>query len=143
MQSIITRTTINTAPEKVWNILTDFKNYALWNPFVQGISGSKEVGERLKVEIAPPGQKTMTFKPQLLTFEPQEELRWKGHLLVKGIFDGEHFFQLNLLQDGTTEFIHGENFSGVLSRFLLKKMGDATRQGFEAMNSALKEKAEQ
>ena len=43
----------------------------------------------------------------------------------------------------STQFIQGERFSGSLvGLFVRRGMLDATRQGFHAMNIALKERAE-
>ena len=41
----------------------------------------------------------MTFKPRVLNAEPERELRWLGHLLVPGLFDGEHSFTIEPLQE--------------------------------------------
>jgi len=64
-------------------------------------------------------------------------LRWVGKLVVKGLFDGEHFFVLEKVNDEVTHFIHGELFSGLLTTFT-GKMIDDTKFGFEKMNDALK-----
>ena len=85
----------------------------------------------------------MNFKPTVLKADTNQEFRWKGHLFVKGLFDGEHFFKLEETAEGHTRFIHGENFSGILSGMVLKKVGKATRAGFAAMNEALKNQVEQ
>ena len=72
----------------------------------------------------------------------EKEFRWKGHLFVKGLFDGEHYFKLDALGPDKTRFIHGEQFSGVLSGMLLKMIGDSTLNGLKSMNEALKQLAE-
>ena len=36
----------------------------------------------------------MTFKPNILVFEENKELRWLGKLFFKGLFDGEHKFEI-------------------------------------------------
>jgi hypothetical protein len=61
-----------------------------------------------------------------------------GKLGIKGVLDGEHYFQLKVIDSQKTELIHGENFSGILSGLLLKMIGEKTKNGFEAMNEALK-----
>jgi hypothetical protein len=38
--------------------------------------------------------KGMTFHPAVLTVIPKSELRWLGRFLGPGIFDGEHYFQI-------------------------------------------------
>ena len=44
IKEIKTEIIINTKPEKVWEVLTDFENYPTWNPFIQNISGEQKVG---------------------------------------------------------------------------------------------------
>lgn len=71
----------------------------------------------------------MTFKPKILTLEPNKEFRWKGKLGINGIFDGEHYFILEYLDKNKTKFIHGEKFSGILVYFA-GKMLDKTEKDF-------------
>ncbi len=142
MQHIETEIIINAQPDKVWSVLTNFENYPKWNPFIKSIEGETAVGKQLKVFIQPPNGSGMTFKPEVLAFDANKEFRWKGKLFVKGIFDGEHFFRLVDMGDGTTKFIHGENFSGFLVPFVSGILGK-TKVGFELMNEALKRECEQ
>jgi hypothetical protein len=141
MKEVKTEIIINAKPEKVWSILTDFKNQPNWNPFISNISGEKKIGSNLKVSIKPPDGKGMTFKPVVLKFEENKEFRWKGKLMVKGIFDGEHYFIVSKDGDNKTKFIHGEKFSGILVN-LFGKMLDKTKDGFKLMNKSLKSECE-
>ena len=141
MKEIKTDIVINAKPEKIWAVLTDFENHPVWNPFIKQISGTKEVGEQLIVKIQPPDSSPMRFKPQVLRLNPEKEFRWKGKFLVKGLFDGEHYFILNDNNDGTTTFIQGENFSGLFVMFFGKAL-EKTKQGFMLMNEALKKQCE-
>ena len=84
----------------------------------------------------------MTFKPVVLVFEENKELRWRGKLWFAGIFDGEHRFVLKANEDGLTEFIHAEKFSGILVPFMRKMLNGRTKNGFVKMNEALKKKVE-
>lgn len=121
--------------------ITDFDNHPNWNPFIKSIQGIKSVGEKLTVAIKPPEGNGMTFRPVVLKYEPNKEFRWKGKLGIKGIFDGEHFFILDKLNEDQTKFIHGEKFSGIL----VALMGGAlekTKDGFQLMNQALKKECE-
>src|SRR5690554_2844594 len=95
MKQIETEILIDAAPEAVWKVLTDFENHPLWNPFIQSIEGEKVVGKTLVVSIKPPDGNGMTFRPEVLVFEPYREFRWRGKLGIKGIFDGEHYFLLS------------------------------------------------
>ncbi len=84
----------------------------------------------------------MRFRPTVLAVEEHRELRWKGKLLLPGIFDGEHYFKLVPRPDGGILFEQGELFSGVLVPFFKRSLDVATKQGFVAMNVALKREAE-
>jgi hypothetical protein len=37
----------------------------------------------------------MTFKTTILKEEPNRVLHWLGHLIMPGLFDGEHIFTLS------------------------------------------------
>ncbi len=84
----------------------------------------------------------MTFKPTVIHVAPERELRWRGRLLLPGVFDGEHCFEMSPLGEGRTRFVQREKFSGLLVPFLWNRLATNTRRGFEAMNTALKERAE-
>lgn len=140
---IKTEILIKARPEKVWTILTDFVNYPNWNPFIKSINGEVKVGKRITVRMEPPEAKGMTFKPVILTLNTNKELRWLGHLLFEGLFDGEHKFELIDNGNGTTTFRQSENFKGILVPLFKKKLDYNTKKGFEEMNKKLQELAEQ
>ncbi len=142
MKELTTEIIIDATPNQVWNILMAKEEYPNWNPFIKSIKGSTEKGKQIEVSIQPPGSKPMVFKPTVLRNETAKEFRWLGHLFVKGLFDGEHYFKLEATKANQTKFTHGEAFTGILSGVLLKMIGENTLKGFIAMNEALKVKAE-
>jgi hypothetical protein len=79
---------IRASAERVWQVLTDFASFPQWNPFMRRASGEVKAGARLEVRSQPSGANGMTFKPTVLKAEPNRELRWLGHLLIRGQFDG-------------------------------------------------------
>ena len=133
---------INAPISRVWALLTDFAAMPSWNPFIKSISGNLAQGARLSVHIVPPGSSGMHFKPTILTVRPERELRWLGHLFVPGIFDGEHYFLLEPIEKNRTPFAQSEKFSGLLVGLLGGTL-ETTSAGFKAMNTALKQQAEQ
>lgn len=142
MKSLDTEIMIAAPPQTIWNVLMAFDAYADWNPFIQQASGTLTVGSQLNVFIAPPGGKAMTFKPTVTKVTQGKEFRWLGRLLIPGLFDGEHIFELHPVDAQTTRFVQRENFRGLLVPFLWKSLDTNTRRGFEAMNEALKNHAE-
>jgi hypothetical protein len=142
MKSLETQIVIQAPVATVWRLLTDFPSYASWNPFVVGISGDLSVGAKLQVRVQLSGSSGMTLKPRLLAAAPERELRWRGSLVVPGLFDGEHHFRLKPAGEQQVRFLHGETFSGLLVPLVWNRIAERTRQGFEAMNAALKKRAE-
>jgi hypothetical protein len=128
--------------DRIWSILTDFAAYPSWNPFVVSISGALQLQERLVVKMRPPGGSAMTFKPHVSKLSPGSAFAWRGSLPIPGLFGGEHSFELSALGPDKVRLVHSEQFSGVLVPLLQKSLNGATRKGFEAMNEALKARAE-
>jgi len=143
MKEVHSEIEIQASETRVWQLLTDFASFPQWNPFIRWAQGEAKVGTRLEVHIQPSGARGMTFKPTVLKSEPNQELRWLGHLLIPGLFDGEHIFIIETLGANLVRFIQREVFTGLLVPLLTRGLDTDTRRGFEEMNHALKAKAEQ
>ena len=74
MRQITTEIEINASVEKVWAILTDFKKYPQWNPFIKSIDGEIVEGATFEVTLEQPDSKPMVFKPKCLKFEKSKAL---------------------------------------------------------------------
>jgi hypothetical protein len=128
--------------ERVWDVLTDFAAYPRWNPFIRQVDGVLMPRARLRVRIQPPGGRAMTFCPTVLRLEDGRHLSWRGRTFLPGLFDGEHTFDLEPAADDHVRLVHGETFRGLLVPLLARTLRTTTRQGFEAMNAALKKRVE-
>ena len=142
MRELFTEIEINASSDRVWEVLTDFESYPLWNPFVKELEGSVQIGNRIKTRLQPPNQKAMTFKPRVIKLVPRREFRWLGSLGVPGLFDGEHIFELHPFGPHKVRFVQRELFKGILVPMIMKNIHDDTRAGFEQMNKALKKRCE-
>ena len=138
--SIETKILIESNIENVWQEFINFEEYKNWNPAIYEVTGNLKENEIIKIVVNANGS-TMVFKPKILKYKENSELRWLGKLFIPKIFDGEHYFIVKDNFDGTSTFIHGENFSGVLIPFFTKMILD-TKKNFEAMNEELKKRAE-
>ena len=141
MKEIRTEIEINAPKEKVWEVLMDFEKHSEWNPFIKSITGQSILGGKLEVLLTPPESNEMTFKPKVVGYREHEQFAWQGKLFIKGIFDGKHIFELSD-SEGGCRLVHREEFGGILAGALLSKVGENTKKGFEAMNTALKERVE-
>jgi hypothetical protein len=138
---IATSVEIDAPPARVWEVLVDLPAYPEWNPFIVEAAGRVAVGETLSLRMALPGRSPMTIEPELLAVTPERELRWKGRLFLRGLFDGEHAFALTPLPDGRTRLDHSERFSGLLLPLARRMVYDATVQSFHALDAALARRA--
>lgn len=85
----------------------------------------------------------MGMEPQVQVANRGKEFRWLGKLFhIPGIFTGSHYFIFETTPAGQTKLRQGEEFSGVLAFLMKGSMGQQTMRGFEALNKALKERAE-
>ena len=142
MRELNTEIEINASAERVWQLLTDFEAYPQWNPFIRSIEGKPVPDSKLKIFIQPSGASGMKFSPTVLKAEPQKELRWLGSLWIRGLFDGEHILIIEPLAENRVRFVQREQFSGLLVPFFWRILDTDTRRGFNEMNAALKEHAE-
>ena len=72
-----------------------------------------------------------------------QELRWLGRVLGPGIFDAEHAFTIEQVDDGQVRLVQHEQFRGLLVPFMGRSLDRHTLPAFEQMNQALKRRAEQ
>ena len=140
MRTISADIVIDAPARDIWDVLADFPRYGEWNPFIRRAEGAATPGERITIRVHQLDRKPSTFKPRILVAEPGRELRWRGHVLAPGVFDGEHAFELAPAVGGVL-VTQSERFSGMLVPFL-GGLIDATVDRFEALNKALKQRVE-
>jgi hypothetical protein len=141
-RELYTAIEIDAPAGRVWTILTDLDAFTEWNPHVRQAEGEVREGAKLRIRVEAEDGKGMTFKPTVIRVDPQREFRWLGSLLLPGIFDGEHIFEIIPSGDGRVRFVQREQFTGVLVPLMWKSLDTTTRQGFEDMNVALKKRSE-
>lgn len=140
-QEIRTEIIIEASNEKVYEILTDLSDYESWNPFIIHSEGDVQVGNTI-INTMKNGEKSMVFKPKVLKAEKGLAFEWLGSLFIRGFFDGHHYFHLQKIEENKVNLIHGEEFSGILSGMIFRKISKDTRNNFIKMNRALKSLAE-
>ena len=143
MKELRTEIEIQASAERVWGLLTDFASFLQWNPFIRWAKGEARLGARLEIRIQPSGAGGMTFKPTVIKLETMRELRWLGRLVMPGLFDGEHIFNIEPLGPQRVRFTQREIFRGLFVPLLAGDLDTNTLRGFKEMNLALKARAEQ
>lgn len=142
MKTIETNIVIDSTPEKIWDVLTNFDEYELWNPFMTKVVGNASLGSKIEVNIKTISGKNRSYYPIITKCETNKELRWKGKSFLPGVFDGERVFVLKKSDDDKVSFSHKEIFSGLGVKLVGNKLDENLREGFVRMNEALKVRAE-
>lgn len=142
MKEVRSEIEINSYPESVWKILTDFATYDQWNPFINKIIGLPTEGSKIDIYIETPSGKNRKYSPRITKVEEGRELRWFGKSSLPGFLNAEHIFTIEELQPESVRFIQREVFDGLLTRLFGKGLDTDVMQGFQDMNDALKKRAE-
>lgn len=142
MKEVRSEIEINSYPESVWKILTDFATYDQWNPFINKIIGLPTEGSKIDIYIETPSGKNRKYSPRITKVEEGRELRWFGKSSLPGFLNAEHIFTIEELQPESVRFIQREVFDGLLTRLFGKGLDTDVMQGFQDMNGALKKRAE-
>ena len=142
MKELRTEIEIQATPDKVWQVLTNLDKYPEWNPFIYHAIGKIKVGGKVNITFKS-GSKEMTLHCTVVKVEPNKELRWKYHVALPVLFSGEHSFIIEQIDDSKIRFIDREIFNGLLVSSQAKDIDTNSKQGFEAMDKALKARSEQ
>lgn len=143
MKNIQTEIEIDAPPIIVWEVLTDLSSYREWNPHITAASGDLREGADVEIEVQSnvesSNSRSQTMTPTVTILEPRRTLQWDGTILFSWVFEGQHTYHLEPLDDDRTKFVNNEHRSGILAPFVTS---DDTWRDYEAMNQALAERAE-
>lgn len=140
-KEILTTVEVETPPERIWQVLTAFGEWPEWHPAILEFAGSASTGQRLRFRAqSPEGGGAVTLKPTVLDADPGRLLRWRGHFLVPGLFDGMHEFALDPIAAGT-RVTQRERFTGILVPLMRSILARTERDNTRA-DHALKARAE-
>ncbi|CAE6750712.1 SRPBCC domain-containing protein [Paraburkholderia haematera] len=131
---------IDRSPADVWKVVSDSAAYPAWNPFITQVDGDFKEGATIRIVLGKASDATV-FKPTVLTVRREHDLCWRGSVGIRGVFDGTHCIHLSTVTGGT-RLEQTERFSGILVGHLTKDVVEETRQNFQAMNAAVKQRAE-
>ena len=121
-----------------WSELSALQFYPGWNSRTH-FHCKAVVGKRLTMTV-----KLFSFWLKVpVTIEHVDAdrgLRWTGGL--RGLFTGSHYFSLQCHGDGTTTLVQGEDFDGVLVRFLWPILHKELKGLYQGFNQEFKQRCE-
>jgi len=138
-KTIESEVTIEASRETVWRILTDFEDYARWNPLMTAAEGDARLGAHIQVDLQPPDSDTQEVSPEITTLRPNRKLAWMSRYVVPGVADREYEVVIELLDDDRVRVVMHKRFEGILIPFT--STGEE-QVGLDLMAEALKKRAE-
>ena len=136
---------IDATAERVWQVLADLPAYAEWNPFVTEADGALVVGSRLSVSVPPVNALVQAhLRPTVVEVVPLRRLRLRSQLIrpaVPGLFDVDLIMTITD-QDSGVRLWQQDRFRGLLAPLLIRSLNRHRAAAFDAMNEALKRRAE-
>ena len=142
-KQLTSRIDIDATPEQVWWVLSDFAAYPQWNPFITRAEGQTRPGSPLVLRMQPVGARGVTLRPTVVEATPGHRLRWLGRFGIPGLFDAEHSFTITRRDQGGVRLSQDERFTGILVPLMARSLDRHMLPAFQAMNAALKDRAEQ
>jgi hypothetical protein len=142
VKEVETSIVIDAPIERIWQVLIEGDAYPNWNPLIRKISDDIYEGNKIKVTLDPQfsSEGEIEIKVGQLWFG--EVMVWIGRPLMSNLLSGRHYFKTKEMDDGKIQFINMETYSGLALYLTWPFIEPKARQGFEAMNSALKAEVE-
>ena len=133
---------INASPQQVWETVTSFDQYPEWNPQIPVIGGPLKVGESIRLRLALPGRPALDVSARVEQLDPNALLTWRGHVVAPWFFEGYRRFEIRPLGERRVMFTHVEDIHGMLGPVFSLLMGRPQQRSHEALNQALRARAE-
>jgi hypothetical protein len=146
MKELATFIEIDAKPDRVWRHMAAFRLYGEWNPFITAIDGHPVVGERitatLRLKTADGrNQANHVIAPRIVKVENEHEIRWEHGTWFPGMLSFEHWLRISQRKGGV-KFHQIMRVEGMLTAMLKDDYFAMFREGFTAMNAALKLRVE-
>lgn len=132
---------IQAPDEIVWELLSDIPGWAAWNPLYPRAEGEIRIGNRWSLDLALPGQPLRTINPVILDWAPYDHIHWRLDMM-RGWARTVRFLEIEKMGEENVIFNNGEIFDGWLGPSIARRMRRPILDGFEALNEALKARAE-
>ncbi|MEM7332402.1 MAG: SRPBCC domain-containing protein [Chloroflexota bacterium] len=138
---IHTEVEIDAPPERVWSILTDWKNLTEWSNSLVNLKGDFQRGGEVVVTVKVGiGNVTRDLKHKLIEFEDGRTFGWSDPFMP-GMTD-HHIYLVEPLPNGNSRFVQTDQVQGIGKYLLGGLVARTNMQTYVLFNRSLKERAE-
>lgn len=128
------------APEKVWAVIVDFERWSDWNPLHPEATGRLSIGGALEVVEVLEGEAPRRAQVTVPDWTPEQQLIWRDR---RGFLSrSTRYFEIEKLSETGCVLANGEIFEGLRGEDWAIRRQRKFRAAFEAINEAIKARAE-
>lgn len=132
---------IQAPADVIWEILYDVERWSEWNPLYVKAAGQIRIGSQLDLTMVLGEDAPTEIHPVILEWVPNDQIHWRLKMMG-GLVSTTRFLEIEVLDTAACIFSNGEIIGGLLGPSVAKRMGRKIYRGFEAMDEALKRRAE-
>lgn len=133
---------IDAPPERIFDILADLPAYPEWNPFTVRAESTLRLGEAIHLCVRLRGGRLSHRVEYVSKNERPAALCWGMTMGAGFLLRAERCQTLTPLGDGRTQYVSEDVLEGWLAPLVMRAYGPVMQRGFEAVASALKQRAE-
>lgn len=141
MDQISATIPIDASSAGIWAIITNFADYADWNPLVPQILGEPRLSARLRLRFAPRAGRAIRLRAKVLVAARERELRWRAKTALPGLLMVELGLRIEQRAAGCRLHYTGK-LSGLRATLRQGAMLEDMRAAADAMGTALRARAE-
>jgi hypothetical protein len=133
---------IDAPPERIFDILTDLKSYAAWNPFTPRVESTLRLGDPVHLYVRLRGERLSHRVEYVSANERPVRLCWGVTLGAPFLLRAERCQTLTRIDERRTRFVNQDVLRGWLAPLVMRLFGPAMQRGFESVATTLKQRAE-
>jgi uncharacterized protein YndB with AHSA1/START domain len=127
----------------VWDVLVDYPNYPLWNPYTVAARTTLAIGDPIELTLPSPDGSGATFvnREYIRVVDPPRHLRYDTADEMPGIH-GVRDQYIEPMGSARCSYRTTDTFSGKYAAMVVESHGAWVKDGFDAVARALKSRAE-
>jgi hypothetical protein len=132
---------INAPAKLVWDVILDFENYGLWNPFCPSMKGEAVIGSPLEMQVDL-GNGLQPQVEYVTKIEPFHTVVWSMENKPGDPIHADRVQRIVAIDDNSCRYWSIDEFSGDFVAPMMEKMAEQVERGFNACAQGLKTRAE-
>jgi hypothetical protein len=133
---------IDAASDLVWDVITDFRRYAEWNPFVVACESTLKVGEPIEMRVHVFKSFAQPQREIIFEHEPGKRFCYGLPPMSLGAMRSNRCHEVRGLDSKRSEYRSHFELAGWLSPAISALLGSQLRRGFHAMTESIRTRSE-